>query len=162
MRVVADGTIADVDITSLAEIGSFVASGLMLLVLRATLDNLGEAGGEYVVRILVNGVPLLPDSTITVPASLALVSFQSRELAVDSDDTVSIQALGATGDTAVSATVLVIDVSPISSSNVEADISPAVVEAVTESLALLEIRPERTVLGPCRSSTTSTPSFSRL
>lgn len=68
--------------------------------------------GTYTLRVAIDDVEIVPDSTVTARADQTQITVQSRHLIVPASGVISIRVLGRTGDTAVYCRVTIYDVTP--------------------------------------------------
>lgn len=74
--------------------------------------------GQYELQITINDVRLAPDSLVQVPNGAVQALAQSRDILLAEDDVLVVTLLGVTGDDDVSTLAQLVDVTPLTESDV--------------------------------------------
>jgi hypothetical protein len=77
------------------------------------VNNLSGVGGIYELRVALNSVLTVPVSDVTVPAGATQVVLLSRPFLLYPGDTVTVTALGQSGDNPVNVTTVLRDDTPV-------------------------------------------------
>lgn len=149
MKIVNESITENLDISTVKNIYIYTVSEIMLIVFDVVLENI-VGSYDYDVKFYVDSALVLPTRSISCPAGVSKASIQSRSLIVRAGSVLSLTAEGAPSDTNIKVTVNLIDVTPISADDVMNVINPVLEDAIETGLAETEIRPTRTILGPCR------------
>lgn len=108
-------TRTSIDISSEIEVLSYVSTVQQDVIARIQLGTDAEpivGDGSYYLRIYVDGVRIVPDNVINVAAGVTKIVASSRPLLIDAAETMSVRILGLGGDTSVTVTTIVQDVTP--------------------------------------------------
>ena len=149
MKIINSQSLSNVNISSLATVYSYTITETLLVVIDIILDGV-SANADYDFQFFSDNAMILPSRNIPIPAGVTKANIQSRSLMVRANTALTLKISGAPSDTSVNILVNLINASPIEADDVVTTIEPGVTDAITEGLAQTEIRPTRTILGPCR------------
>lgn len=119
----------------------------------------GNAGplvgaGLYNINLFLNTQELVPENQISVPGGQTQAVFQSRQLIIEQNDTLSVTLAGQALDTAVFISTVVMDVTPVTTDEIVSMVVQQIAnnaDTILSDVAKnLTIAPERVVLGPCK------------
>lgn len=119
MILINTATSGPVNISSLAEVYAFtqVATPPALVLAKLQLNGV-VGGGVYTLRIYLDGTLMAPVSTFSVPSGVVNFLALSREFVMTVGQEVTIEVQGQPGDTAVTVTTSLYDVTPVASSQI--------------------------------------------
>lgn len=154
MRILGETTTV-ADITSLVTVGHYTALENLTILAQILFD--GIVGGDiYDVHLYVDDFLVVPERAIGIPATDKVLA-QSRAVVLISGKTASVKVKGLAGDVSVTVTVRFIDTTPLMSDELTDAVTPALEDAIVESLKNVQLHPTKTVLGPCAQVPTAIP-----
>lgn len=77
-----------------------------------------SGGGQYTLKVTVNGSALSPDSSVMVGSGITKAMVQSRPIVLVQGDVLEVTAIGRTADASVDVDAAVIDVTPLTKAEV--------------------------------------------
>ncbi len=159
MRTLAQFSETGLDVSSELAIVEYTADAPVYLSISLTVDNLSGTGGAYRFRLYLGDAVFIPDYDISVAAGLQKVALQSKNILMNSGNVATLSILGQPGDTAVDVSGLVIDIAPVTSTDVVDIIGEDIEDTIVNSLEDHEINvyPQRVILGKCRTPLTRMP-----
>lgn len=143
--LLASSSYNGLDITAEIEVLAHTFVGQATTVAIARIDFDGVVGnGVYYANFYLNDNKVLPNFAINIDAGRTAFVAQSKDIILTPGDVVSLRVRGLSQDTSVSIRAYLFEVGSLS------DVEDAIQEAIRSGLSHTTVRPERTVLGPCK------------
>lgn len=159
MRTLAQFSETNLDVSTELAIVEYTADAPVYLSISLTVSNLSGTGGAYRFRLYLGDAVFVPDYDISVASGLQNIALQSKNILLNTGNMATLSVLGQPGDTSVDITGFVIDIAPVTSTDVVDIIGEDIEDTIVSSLEDHEINvyPERVILGKCRTPLTRMP-----
>ncbi len=159
MHLLYTSKVPNLDISNSLKIVEIAVSVDMFVSMVVKYEQLPGIGGNYSTQLLLDNIIIAPDRTVPVAPVLSSFIVQSRSVIVRAGEKLEYYTRGLSGDTNVTITVSIMDVSPISGDQLVQDIEGDLIARVVNAIGQHEfiIQPTKTVLGPCKQPVVKTP-----
>lgn len=106
------------NISSESELFTYTYGGAELkeVMVRINLGDVSKpivGGGQYVLKLSINGALIAPDATVQVATGATRAVLVSRSIPIATDDVLSLRMIGLPGDTSVNAEISIRDQTPL-------------------------------------------------